>query len=108
MISPYPPPMPLPLGESRGRYIRPTQRVLQPLQIIPNITPGPIAQCPSPAELFDAVRGWGSVRDIQIWSEPLMGQLSWAARVEFWYEDEANRFEIGFRQQGSHFKGWQM
>jgi hypothetical protein len=35
-------------------------------------------------------------------------ELLWRARVEFWYEDEARRFEIGFGQSGCIIKGWKL
>lgn len=70
-----------------------------------------MTHCPSPGELFEAVRFWGSVREIKVWAEPPVqegGPPSWGARIEFWYEDEARRFEIGFGQRGSHIKGYQV
>ena len=67
-----------------------------------------MAQCPTPVELFNAVRQWGSVREIRIWTENQNTRLSWVARVEFWYEEEAKRFETGFGQQALTLKGWQV
>ena len=72
-----------------------------------------MAQCPSPGELYDEVRKWGSLRQVSVWAHEAArqgenGQLRWGARVEFWYEDEAARFEVGFGQTGSTIKGWQL
>jgi len=80
-----------------------------------------MARCPTPGELFDALRPWGSMRDIAIWAgdvEPLGRDsnitehsrpvLDWGARVEFWSEEEAARFQVGFGATGSLVKGWQM
>jgi len=71
--------------------------------------------CPSPGELFDAVRLWGSLREVSVWAvkafpdqEEGEGNLTWRARVEFWFEDEARRFEVAFGQTGSIIKGWQL
>ena len=113
VISPYPLPRVLPLSLSPGRYIRPTQAALVPAIKSPNATERFMQQCPTPGELFDAVRSWGSVRQLRVWAEttPSEGsteEVKWGARVEFWYEDEARRFQIGFGQMASLIKGWQV
>jgi len=67
-------------------------------------------RCPTPGQLFDAIRPWGSLRSVGVWADGLGEdkQTIWGARVEFWYEDEARKFEVGFGQTGSLVKGWQM
>ncbi|ORY33788.1 hypothetical protein BCR39DRAFT_557015 [Naematelia encephala] len=119
VISPYPTPhtLPFPVPPTPARQIRPSKRV-QGYETPADGSPTQIfmAQCPSPGELFDAVRPWGSVRSVSVWIQQfnelslsqLPPSLVWAARVEFWYEDEAQRFDIGFGQTGSTIKGWQM
>jgi hypothetical protein len=75
---------------------------------------------PTPSEVFDAVRSWGSIRQLSVWSESATGGVvdakrapsthvpSWGARVEFWYDDEAARFDVGFGQRACLIKGWQV
>jgi hypothetical protein len=75
---------------------------------------------PTPSEVFDAVRPWGSIRQLSVWSESATGGVgdanrapsthvpSWGARVEFWYDDEAARFDVGFGQRACLIKGWQV
>lgn len=68
-----------------------------------------MAQCPSPGELFEAVRPWGSIRQVGIFLQPTSHTESlWFARVEFWYNDEARRFDVCFGETGSTIKGWQV
>ncbi|KAK8869837.1 hypothetical protein IAR55_000405 [Kwoniella newhampshirensis] len=115
-FSPYPPPAILPSPEPyvSGRYIRPTQMAVFP--ILPsNPTPEQTvaAYFPTPSELYDAVRPWGSIRLVNTWiqetaDEKVDGRFQWLARVDFWHEDEARRFESGFGATGSLLKGWQV
>ncbi|OCF45496.1 hypothetical protein I317_00744 [Kwoniella heveanensis CBS 569] len=119
-FSPHPPPHILPLPESPAstRYIRPTKLALAPT-LPPNPSPEQSfrAYVPTPAEVYDAVRPWGSIRSVNSYlqqaaiegkqEDPTQGHL-WMARVEFWYEDEASRFETGFGQACNLLKGWQI
>ncbi|WWD15889.1 hypothetical protein CI109_100313 [Kwoniella shandongensis] len=119
-FSPYPPPasLPLPDGYVTSRYIRPTHLAIPPT-LPPNPTPeqSVAAYLPTPNELYAAVRPWGSVRMVNTWVQETVGEgsdmhdagkLKWLARVDFWFEDEARRFEIGFGATGSLLKGWQV
>jgi len=82
-----------------------------------------VAKCPTPGELFDAIRPWGSLRTVGVWVQNIHqsqdgmtggagcgggAELKWSAKVDFWYEDEARRFEVGWGQTGSLLKGWQL
>ncbi|WVQ98700.1 hypothetical protein IAU59_005831 [Kwoniella sp. CBS 9459] len=119
-FSPYPPPhiLPLPDSPTTTRYICPTK-----LAIAPSLPPNPSpeqsfrAYVPTPAEVFDAVRPWGCIRSVNSYlqqtqiegqpDDPTQGHL-WMAKVEFWYEAEALRFETGFGESCSLLKGWQV
>ncbi|KAK4688223.1 hypothetical protein P7C73_g1892, partial [Tremellales sp. Uapishka_1] len=123
-ISPYPPPqrLPSPPGPVSIRYIQPTKLVNAPISSpYPNTTDALMATVPTPGQLHDAFRPWGSMREVSVWVEEKrgpqgefspdggkQGNLQWRARVEFWYEDEARRFEVGWGQTGSLLKGWQL
>ncbi|OXC69792.1 hypothetical protein AYX13_01559 [Cryptococcus neoformans] len=67
---------------------------------------------PSPSELYDSIRPWGSLKSVSTWlagvapANPAIPD--WFAKVEFWYADEAQRFETEFGQTGSLIKGWQV
>lgn len=67
---------------------------------------------PSPSELYDSIRPWGSLKSVNTWlagvapANPAIPD--WFAKVEFWYADEAQRFETEFGQTGSLIKGWQV
>jgi hypothetical protein len=124
IVSPFPPSsslqhlpniLPFPDPPVPARYIRPTR------QVIPSALDGNSdqitivsAQVPSLGELFDLIRPWGSVRQITVWFEEGQSSghkptaVSWSARVLFWYDDEARRFEHGFGATGMLVKGWQM
>lgn len=118
-ISPYPFPLILPSPHTPvpARCLQPT-KLSGPAEttIIDPLTAGFMSLCPSPGELFDAVRQWGSIRQVSVWAHassesPVrnpFGNLTWGARVEFWFETEARRFEVGFGQTGSVIKGWQL
>ncbi|WVF72122.1 hypothetical protein IAT40_006934 [Kwoniella sp. CBS 6097] len=119
-FSPYPPPHILPLPDSplSTRYIRPTKLALAP-SLPANPTPEQNfrAYVPTPSEVFDAVRPWGCIRSVNSYLQQteVEGQLNdsaqghlWMAQVEFWYEDEASRFEVGFGESCSLIKGWQV
>jgi len=114
MVSPYVNAF-LPLPTSRGRYIRPTKRVWHVPSLSSDSTDLFMSRCPTPGELFDAIRPWGTIHQVRVWMEPIThdgtpgnDQISWAGRVEFWHEDEARRLEVGFGQSASHIKGWQV
>ena len=113
-VSPYANMPTLPPPSSQGRYIRPIRRVVPSPEVSSNTTERFMAACPTPGELFDAVRPWGTIREVRVWMEPCLhgtGQRdenSWGARIEFWHEDEARRLEIGFGQSASQIKGWQV
>jgi hypothetical protein len=112
MVSPYPSPTPLPYPQhlTPARYIRPKRSIAPPLPVDDNAMLNFMAHCPTPGELFDAVRPWGSLRSISVWADRIGPEEkpSWGARVEFWYGDEARMFEVGFGQTGSLMKGWQL
>ncbi len=117
-ISPYPAPhiVPFPDPPVAARYLRPTMLMQFPeIPLESTATAGFMASCPSPGELFDVVRQWGSLRQVSVWADnsgdtPADGPANskWGARVEFWFENEARRFEVGFGQTGSIIKGWQL
>nr|XP_018263874.1 uncharacterized protein I303_03749 [Kwoniella dejecticola CBS 10117]OBR86032.1 hypothetical protein I303_03749 [Kwoniella dejecticola CBS 10117] len=117
-FSPYPPPhvLPLPNNPSAPRYIRPTHRVT-PLDLPPNHTAEQALRAilPTPGDVYDAVRPWGSVRSVNSYITTTAGdckdqnlQNQWMAVVEFWYEDEARQFDEGFGKTASLLKGWQV
>lgn len=118
-ISPYPVPQTLPFAEPicPARFIRPIKLVM-PVRPTTKHRPAEefMSRCPSPGELFDTLRRWGSIRQVSVWAEhgsvTAFGNpeesFGWAARVEFWFDDEATRFQVGFGQTGSTVKGWQM
>lgn len=73
------------------------------------------ASMPSEGQIWDTVRGWGSIRHISVFLEVNQGETSaavgecrWRAKVEFWYEDEAAMFEQGFNRLGGSIVGWQV
>jgi hypothetical protein len=113
LLSPYPSSdlLPLPDPYTPARAVRPTRHVEpRPEADGENPTTIFVAHCPTPGELFEDIRPWGSLRSVRVWADGFEGDaaVSWGARVEFWYEDEARRFEVGFGQTGSLVKGWQM
>lgn len=95
-----------------ARYITPHHHVQPILPAAPTAEAAIEAQVPTPGEVFDACRRWGTVRLVSVWLET--GQLTdglpvkWKCRVEFWYEDEAKRFEVGMGKMGILIKGWQV
>ena len=123
IVSTYPPPtsphhlpniMPFPDPPVPARYIRPTLQVSPaPTTISQDPAQALHSQVPSLGELFDAFRPWGSLRQITVWLEEQPYScgpptMLWGARVLFWYEDEARRFEVGFGATGLLIKGYQM
>lgn len=69
------------------------------------------AQLPTPSELFDTCRPWGAVRALSIWTEEEVRNgepIKWRAKVEFWQEEDAQRFETGLGENGILIKGWQV
>ena len=107
-MSPYPESGVLPPSQSRARFIRPMKQLTVEVPASSDPVDVFMAQCPTPVELFNAVRPWGSVRELRIWTENKESNLVWVARVEFWFEDEARRFEVGFGQKALTLKGWQV
>jgi hypothetical protein len=124
MVSTYPPPtspnhlplvLPFPDPPVPARYLRPTEHIIFPCTG-DNSDPAAVlsSQVPSLGELFDIIRPWGSLRQVTVWFEDSLPAehgpptLSWGARVLFWYEDEARRFEQGFGTTGFTIKGRQM
>lgn len=108
----YPQLLPLSTPGVPARYIHPHQHT-QPVQPLAATAEAAIsAQVPTPAELFDVCRQWGAVRVISVWVENSHLQdglpVKWKGRVEFWYEDEAKRFEVGLGEMGMLVKGWQV
>lgn len=55
---------------------------------------------PTVRQVFDAVRAWGPVEPITL---VRMGRY-WTCRIQFYYEDDAQRFELGFPKAG--FNHW--
>lgn len=108
VVSLFSPPIshPLPPAPVAPRLIRPT------------IFKGDVshAMLPSEGQIWDTVRGWGSIRHISVFlevnqnelSSPGGGEYRWRAKVEFWYEDEAAMFEQGFSRMGGSIVGWQV
>ncbi|KAL7423910.1 hypothetical protein Q5752_001495 [Cryptotrichosporon argae] len=107
-VSPYQPPHLLPPAACAPRYIRPVTlmtdlRGRTDLRYV----------CPTPGEVWQAVRPWGSLRSIMVWidntapHEQNMGK-HWRAKVEFWYEEDAKHFDTGFGATGALLKGWQI
>lgn len=87
-MSPYPGAAPMPplAGGARARHIVP----------IP-MAHGTMAR-PSARDLFWLLRPWGSVKSISV------GTMSgWVARVEFWHECEAVRFESALTMANGGF-----
>ncbi|WVR09791.1 hypothetical protein IAU60_006867 [Kwoniella sp. DSM 27419] len=119
-VSPYPPPNILPplASPTSARYIRPTALIRIP-ELPADATMEAIFKAffPTPSEVYDAVRPWGSVRSVNVYlqqtltgqgaGQPIQGHL-WLAKVEFWYDDEASRFDFGFGEKGWLIKGWQV
>ena len=68
------------------------------------ITPGGGAAMPTPQEVYDIVRVWGSIRLINL----VVVGSGWSCRIEWWYEDEAHRFQCNFKRAGSSLKGHQV
>nr|ODN81175.1 hypothetical protein L203_05681 [Cryptococcus depauperatus CBS 7841] len=108
-VSPLPPQQPIPLHASptSERYIHPTHYAGFSPQ-----SPAPISP-PTSSELYDTVRPWGSLKSISTWATDAngsknLGKVQWFAKVEFWYSEEAQRFQIGFGQLGCLIKGWQV
>lgn len=109
-VSPSPPDQPISFPKSviAERLIRPskfsslTQKATQSLPKF----------APTPSELYDAIRPWGSLKSVSTWlagvapANPTIPD--WFAKVEFWYADEAQRFETEFGQTSSLIKGWQV
>ncbi|KAI9638333.1 uncharacterized protein MKK02DRAFT_42720 [Dioszegia hungarica] len=123
IVSTYPPPtsphhlpniLPFPDPPVPARYIRPTLQVSPaPTTISQDPAQALHSQVPSLGELFDAFRPWASLRQITVWLEEQPSScgpptMSWGARVLFWYEDEARRFEVGFGATGLLIKGYQI
>lgn len=121
-VSPYTPPLllPAPPLPCPARYICPTTLVASPPPLLTteDADAAYLRTCPTPGQVFDAVRPWGAVRIISVWLEERpadhadhagsAGTLSWKARVEFWDDMEARRFEVGFGAHGLLLKGWRM
>lgn len=95
-----------------ARYINPTILVSPILPAGDNASARMAAQLPTPGEVFDFCRRWAAVREVHVWmreGHPNNSQLfMWSARVEFWYEDEALRFDSGVGDRGDLLKGWQV
>nr|XP_019042715.1 hypothetical protein I302_08421 [Kwoniella bestiolae CBS 10118]OCF21645.1 hypothetical protein I302_08421 [Kwoniella bestiolae CBS 10118] len=123
-FSPYPPPyiLPHPNPPTAARYIRPTKFVLPPI-LPPKPRPEDAfrAYFPTPAEVYDAVRPWGSLRSVNSYITEAAEETTvkneekendhrhqWIARVEFWNEEEAKNFDTGFGKTASLLKGSQM
>ena len=70
---------------------------------------------PQSGALWDFVRPWGSIREVSVSLEksqvpdgqPGQGECRWRATVQFWYEEEAQRFETSYPNSGP-FLGWEM
>jgi hypothetical protein len=112
-VSPSPNGLPLPFPDppTPARGIRPLRQVIYAeVAEDDDSTASFMKQCPTPGELFDAIREWGSLRSVGVWADGIGGDVptTWGGMVEFWYEDEAARFDAGFGQTGSLVKGWQM
>jgi hypothetical protein len=50
--------------------------------------------------VFDAVRPWGSLRELNL---TRVGRY-WTCRAQFWFEDEAQKFELEVPK--NEFLGW--
>ena len=103
--------MPFPNLPVPARHLVPTVRV-DPEPPRSNARDDVIAaQMPTPSELFDTCRVWGAVRSLRVHVDQAIVDnepVSWKARVEFWHEDDAHRFEVGLGQQAILIKGWQV
>ncbi|WWC90052.1 uncharacterized protein L201_004984 [Kwoniella dendrophila CBS 6074] len=119
-FSPYPPPhfLPMPEPPTASRYIRPTRLAKHP-SLPPQPQPEDVFRTlfPTPADVYDAIRPWGSIRSVNSYvmeahdDVKMEGQEqshAWMARVDFWYEEEAKNFDIGFGKTASLLKGWQI
>jgi hypothetical protein len=102
LFSPLPPPQvaPLPPVPVAPRFIRPLKKA---------DSEGTTAY-PQPGELWDYVRPWGSIREVSVVLEETHvadaeTECRWRAKVQFWWEDEASRFETN---NSSTFAGWEM
>ncbi|OCF54150.1 hypothetical protein L486_08346 [Kwoniella mangroviensis CBS 10435] len=119
-FSPYPSPyiLPLPNPPTAARYIRPTRLIVPPsFPSEPQPEQAFRAYFPTPAEVYDAVRPWGSLRSVNSYITEVLDEVKveengqrhqWIARVEFWNEDEAKMFDEGFGKTASLLKGWQI
>lgn len=104
--------MPFPDHPVPARYIASHRHVERVIPRSADLLDVVAAQLPTPGELFDACRPWGAIRELEVWiqdnnlkdGEP----IKWRARVEFWHEDEAHRFELGIGEQGCLIKGWEV
>jgi hypothetical protein len=107
LVSPLPPPnvSPLPPAPVAPRFIRPVKLA----------NPQMSTAYPQPGQLWDFVRPWGSIREVSVTLEESQvqgtpsgqGECRWRAKVQFWYEEEAHRFESSFLNAGP-FAGWEM
>ena len=104
--------MPFPDHIVRSRYIISTAHTHPIIPRSAELKEIIAAQLPTSGELFDACRQWGAVRALEVWittKEFKDGQpIEWRARVEFWQEDEAHRFEVGMGDFGMLIKGWEV
>ncbi|EIW69665.1 hypothetical protein TREMEDRAFT_30506, partial [Tremella mesenterica DSM 1558] len=113
-VSPAPPPsyLPFPDPTTRIRYIRP-QRLVFPPEPSPSRDGILPTAWPTSGDIFEALRPWGSLRQVNVWRDEDGAELegeehNWRALAEFWHEDEAERFSTGFGATASYLKGWQI
>ncbi|WVQ71620.1 hypothetical protein IAR50_001160 [Cryptococcus sp. DSM 104548] len=103
-VSPLPPSHPLPPSPI------PAERIFIPHKLVHKSDGDTI---PSLADIYDALRPWGSLKSVAIWitdapPSPLGDPASWFAKAEFWYRHEAEVFERDFGRKGWQIKGWQI
>ncbi|KIR32432.1 hypothetical protein I352_05259 [Cryptococcus deuterogattii MMRL2647] len=108
---------PKPHPHLASQLFQPQTTVLPDIRLMPDVyydwVPRSVPKfAPSPSELYDAIRPWGSLKSVSTWLAGVAPEdpatPDWFAKVEFWYADEAQRFETDFGQTGSLIKGWQV
>ncbi|KIR38087.1 hypothetical protein I307_05029 [Cryptococcus deuterogattii 99/473] len=108
---------PKPHPHLASQLFQPQTTVLPDVRLMPDVyydwMPRSVPKfAPSPSEFYDAIRPWGSLKSVSTWLAGVAPEdpaiPDWFAKVEFWYADEAQRFETDFGQTGSLIKGWKV
>ncbi|KAL1405283.1 hypothetical protein Q8F55_008910 [Vanrija albida] len=104
LVSPFPPPNTLPESTAAPRFIR-------PLRFAGSNHP----TLPTEGQVYDLIRSWGAIREVSVTlevsrprdlPEHIDGDVRWRAKVVFWHDDEATKFETEFQAKGLLVEGW--